>query len=249
MSDRAGFPRYAIYYAPAPDHPLHGFGSRVIGYDASSGSEPALLDGLEDAGIDWHQLTQHARKYGFHATLKPPFALASSQTEAGLQTACIEFAAMTRRIPVIVPVVGLIDGFIAVIPEADVERLGALARDCVADFDHFRAPLTEHDRNRRNPSALSPRQRDYLERWGYPYVMEEFRFHMTLTGRLSGDRREAALAQLRKHFAELDLQSLRIDRIVLFRQDDAASRFTVVDQYLLSAAAEPIDPARSEAAE
>lgn len=230
-------PRYAIYYAPAADHRLHDFGSRVLGYDACSGGDVPVLDGLDNTIEGWHDLTRDARKYGFHATLKAPFSLARGQTEAGLRAACTEFAAKARQIPVIVPVIGSIDGFIAVIPAAPVAPLATLARDCVADFDHLRAPLTEDDRNRRNPSALTPRQRDYLDRWGYPYVMDEFRFHMTLTTRLSGERGTAVLDILRERFSRLDLTALTIDRIVLFRQHDAAGRFAIVDQFPMSAAA------------
>ena len=242
------YPRYAIYYAPAPDHRLHEFGSRVIGYNAFDGRDAPLLDGIEDAVEDWHELTRDPRRYGFHATLKAPFHLARGQTEAGLRAACTEFAGMARRIPTIVPQVGSIDGFVAVIPAAPVEQLAALARDCVADFDHFRAPLTDDDRKRRNASALTPRQRDYLERWGYPYVMDEFRFHMTLTGRLGGDRREAVIDILSRRFSSLDLPELAIDRVVLFRQDDVTSRFSMVEQYPISAAAAPANLLQVEAA-
>ena len=78
---------------------------------------------------------------------------------------------------------------------------------------------------RRNPSALTSRQREQLERWGYPYVMEDFRFHMTLTGRLDAGRREPVLTILRDRFSAIGLTTLAIDRIAVFRQNDAASRF------------------------
>ena len=96
-----------------------------------------------------------------------------------------------------------------------------MPRIAYSEFDSFRAPLTPEDRARRNPSALTPRQRDYLDRWGYPYVLEDFRFHMTLTGRLDAERREPVLTMLRERFAALGLQTLAIDRIACCRQDDA----------------------------
>jgi hypothetical protein len=101
------------------------------------------------------------------------------------------------------------------------------------EFDTFRAPLTAEDRARRNPSKLTPRQRGYLDRWGYPYVMEDFRFHMTLTGRLDAERREPVIAMLRSNFAESGLRTLAIDRIALFRQNDAGSRFRIIRQDIL----------------
>jgi hypothetical protein len=130
-------------------------------------------------------------------------------------------------------VVGSISGFIAVVPaepSAGVERLAA---DCTSEFDEFRAPLTPADRERRNPSALTPRQCEYLDRWGYPYVMEDFRFHMTLTGRLDAARREPVLGMLRERFSTIGLTTLAVDRIALFRQDDAPSRFRIVSHWKL----------------
>jgi hypothetical protein len=137
---------------------------------------------------------------------------------------------------VIRPVIGSISGFIALIPAEPPPELIQLAADCVSEFDSFRTPLTEEDRARRNPYRLTPRQREHLDRWGYPYVMEDFRFHMTLTGRLAAARREPVLAMMRNHFSAIDLKILAIDRIALFRQDNADSRFRLVRQYVLEQA-------------
>jgi putative phosphonate metabolism protein len=227
-------PRYALYYAPPPRGELGRFGAHLLGYDAFSHKTLRFPVDIEQALPDWGELTQDPRKYGFHATLKAPFILADGKTEAELLAACAEFAAMPRPIPVIAPVVGAIGDFIAIVPSQPCAELQALAADAVSRFDDFRAPLTAKDRARRNPDRLTPRQRDYLDRWGYHYVMEEFRFHMTLTGRLPAERREAVLAILRQRFAALDITSLAVDRLALFRQSDAQSQFRVVRQYSLT---------------
>jgi putative phosphonate metabolism protein len=229
-------PRYAIYYAPVPDSALDRFGAHLLGYDASSGETMAFPDGIEQTLPDWRDLTQDPRKYGFHATLKAPMVLADGKTEAELAAACATFAAMPRPIPLIKPVVSAIGDFIAIVPSNPSAELQELAADTVQTFDPFRAPLTAEDRTRRNPDWLPPRQRDYLERWGYPYVMEEFRFHMTLTGRLPAERREIALTILRERFASLDMKSLAVDRLALFKQSDAGSRFQIARQYSLTPA-------------
>jgi hypothetical protein len=135
---------------------------------------------------------------------------------------------------VITPVVNSISGFLAVVPTEPSAELERLAADCVSAFDSFRAPLAPEDRARRKPEKLTPRQCDYLDRWGYPYVMEEFRFHMTLTGRLGSERREPLLAMLRQRFAAIGLTRLAIDGIALFRQDGAASRFRIIGHWPLS---------------
>jgi len=229
----AGFPRYAIYYAPARDSLLHRFGAQLLGYDAWTGETLSFPDFATQAAPDWLELTQDPRKYGFHATLKAPMPLASGSTEAELLAACSVFAEKPRAIPVITPVVDAISGFIAVVPSARSRELEQLAADCVIELDVFRRPMTSEDRARRNPSGLTPRQRELLDLWGYPYVMEEFRFHMTLTGQLDAPRRPPILAMLQRRFSDLDIAPLAIDRIALFRQDDASSHFRIKSQWRL----------------
>ncbi|GMO12251.1 DUF1045 domain-containing protein [Bradyrhizobium sp. TM233] len=229
-----GFPRYAIYFAAGSEAALSRFGAELLGYDAYTGNELAFPADALRVAPDWRDVSADPRKYGFHATLKAPMALASDRTEAELMAACAAFAGKARPRPVIRPIVDSISGFIAVIPAEPVDALQRLAADCVRDFDSFRAALSPDDRARRKPEKLSERQRDYLDRWGYPYVMEEFRFHMTLTGRLDAERRGPILEMLRPRFATLGLETLAIDRIALFRQDDASARFHIVDEWPLA---------------
>jgi putative phosphonate metabolism protein len=230
----ATHPRYAIYYAAEPGGVLDRFGASLLGYDAYSGEELPFPDGVTS---DWRELTQDPRKYGFHATLKAPMPLAAGRTEAQLVAACELFADAARPVPLIRPIVDSISGFIAVIPSEPSPELERLAADCTRAFDFFRAPLTPEDRARRHPAKLTARQCDYLDRWGYPYVMEEFRFHMTLTGRLPAERRGRVVTMLRERFAAIDLATLEIDRIALFRQDDSASRFGIIGHWPLRASA------------
>jgi putative phosphonate metabolism protein len=227
----ASFPRYAVYYAPAPGSDLDRFGASLLGYDAYGGDVPFPAGAMQVT--DWRDLTHDPRKYGFHATLKAPLSLAPGKTEAELLAACEAFVKTPRPIPHIKPVVDSISGFIAVVPAGRSVELERLATDCTRAFDSFRAALTPEDLARRNPSALTPRQRKHLDRWGYPYVMEDFRFHMTLTGRLDAKRRDPVLAMLRHQFAVIGLETLAIDRIALFRQENAQTRFRILRHWEL----------------
>jgi putative phosphonate metabolism protein len=227
------FPRYSIYYAAAHGTLLDQFGARLLGYDAWTGEDLPFPENVLDAMPDWVELTQDPRTYGFHATLKAPFSLAPGKTEPDLLTACANFADTPRSIPRIRPVVNLISGFTAVIPAEPSNELERLAADCVSAFDGFRAPLTPRDRARRNPQKLNPRQIEYLDRWGYPYVMEEFRFHMTLTGRLAPARRESVLTLLQARFSGIGLAEFPIDSIALFRQTVVSSRFRIIEHWPL----------------
>lgn len=229
----SAFPRYAIYYVPRRESDLWRFGSTLLGYDAyTASSAPFPRDALQ-AAPDWQELSADPRKYGFHATLKPPLSLADGKSEAELVAACAGFAEKARPIPVIRPVVDAISGFLAVIATERSAALEQLAADCVREFDSFRAPLTAADRERRNAARLSSRQCQYLDRWGYPYVMEEFRFHMTLTGRLNEARRRPVLDMLRAKFSELRLEALSVDRIALFRQETKDTRFGIIGSWQL----------------
>lgn len=225
------YPRYAVYYVPTASDPLYRLGAEVLGYDAfTSGTVdfPAELQGM----ADWFEVTADPRKYGFHATLKAPFALAPGRTEAELLQAFAAFSApATAKIPL---VVSSISSFIAVIPASPSADLSALAQTSVEAFDEFRAPLTEHDRARRRPERLTERQRAYLDRWGYPYVAEEFRFHMTLTGSQPRERHEVLVPILTSMFTAITAQPRPIDRIALFHQPDAKSRFRIIAERELS---------------
>jgi putative phosphonate metabolism protein len=189
-------PRYAIYYAPERDTRLWQFGTSVLGGDPET---RAALPQLVPDGFppdDWQILTASARRYAFHATLKAPFALAAGKSEAELFAAFEDFAQKQTPFsaPSLVPV--LYGDYVTLQQSAPDARLAAIANACVEEFDHFRAPLSEKDRARRNPAGLSPRERDYLERFGYPYVFEEFAFHMTLAGPLPEARGPEVLTAL-----------------------------------------------------
>ena len=229
------FPRYAIYFLPAADSTLARFGAAMLGYDAVSGGDlpfPAATGVVPD----WRDVTADPRTYGFHATLKAPFALADGVREGKLLWACATFAETPRAIPVIAPAIRPIGRFIALVPGAPSEPLAQLAADCVRDLDGFRATLTSEDRARRKPERLTPRQVEYLDRWGYPYVMEEFRFHMTLTGALDPARHDTILAMLRGAFAATGIGDIAVDRIAVLKQQERGARFRSIAQFELRSA-------------
>ena len=221
-------PRFAIYFTPAPGSRLARFGSVVLGYDCDRGVEvaPLVVPGL-DPQAQAIAVTEPAR-YGFHATLVAPFRLDAETTEAALAADVASFAA--GRAPVVLGRLsaGLIGGFVALVRVGSQDDLMALAADCVSAFSEHRAPLSTADRERRLAAKLTPRQFELLDRWGYPYVFDEFRFHMTLAGPLPPDRRQQWCAALGDAFAEQADEEVTIDAMSLMRQDDRGTRFRVV---------------------
>jgi hypothetical protein len=223
--------RYAIYFMPAAQSALYRFGSSVLGYDCYTGHD--VLPPAEfalDAAL-WRELTREPRRYGFHATLKAPFHLAPSCTEAQLTSAFLSFAALGHAIGRIAPEVNLIGGFAAVVPRAPSGPVAGLADKCTTMFDAFRAPMSARERARRVAADLSQSQMHNLERWGYPYLFRDFRFHMTLTGKLAGEHAPLVLSRLRPRFDKAcGAQELAIDRLALVKQEGEQGRFRVICQ-------------------
>lgn len=230
-------PRYAIYFAPQADSPLWRFGSAVLGYDAIAGEDvPFLVPPGQDDGA-WPALTAEPRRYGFHATLKAPFELAQGRSEGELRAFARNYALGAKAVTLAGLKVTGLGRFVALTPVEESEALQDLAFDIVQAFERFRAPLGEADLARRLKTPLTPAHRAYLEAYGYPYVGDAFRFHMTLTGSLPETRVEPARAALAKAYdAAVPAGPVAIDRFAIFRQQTRDSRFALVDAFGLTTA-------------
>ena len=226
--------RYAIYFAPPADSALAELGAELLGRDPETGEArpQPRLDGIDPGRF--HAITEDPRHYGFHATLKAPFALAEGVSDEALHAAAEAFAADRASAEGPALMLASIGGFLALVPSAAAPEVHALADACVEVFDRFRAPLTAAELERRRRSPLTPAQDEHLERWGYPYVFDEFRFHMTLTARLTDkaehDRVRAVLAE---RTAPVCVDSLRIDAIAVYEQDDREAPFRITGRYPL----------------
>jgi hypothetical protein len=217
--------RYAIFFAPPPESALWRFGSSALGYDAATGLNVEQFVPASVPAQSWHALTEEPRRYGFHATLMAPFRLAEGATEAELIAALGELC--RTEIPFDLALeVSRLDSFIALTPKSAQPPLAALERRVVEVFDRFRAPLNDAERARRLGSPLTVRQREFLDHYGYPYVLDEFRFHMTLCGRLPGGLIAAAVDDLEIAFFERCPATISLDRIAVFREYER--RFRIV---------------------
>lgn len=227
-------PRYAVYFVPAVDSDLYRFGSSVLQYDCYTGNAVLPPEEMRRDVETWRRFTEEPRRYGFHATLKAPFYLSPSCTEAQLVSAFQSFAALGRGLPTITPVVQMLSGFTAVLPDQPNPAVDALAADCTTIFDAFRAPMPAKERARRLASGLNQSQIENLDRWGYPYLFADFRFHMTLTGKIETSRRDTTLLTLQAIFRRMcDSGRVTIDRLALLKQDSAVASFRVLSHAAL----------------
>jgi len=214
--------RYGIYWAPPADHPLWRAGCEWLGRDAESGAA--------------HAASPHRagpRRYGFHATLAAPFRLGDG-SEAALHDAAAAFALTQRPVPLGLLQVTRLGSFIALCPAEKQPGIAVLESGCVHTFHRFRAPLSAAERGRRLRSRLTPHQIALMDEWGYPYVLDQFRLHMTLTGPVAADQIEAVARSLQQAYAPLADAPVTIDAISLVRQDGADARFRVVERFALT---------------
>jgi putative phosphonate metabolism protein len=218
--------RYAVFFTPPADDPLTETAATWLGRDAFGRGS---IDPPQVPGLDLAALTAEPRRYGFHGTLKAPFHLMAGRSEADLITA---FDAFVRDYPAFtIPqmVVGAIGPFFALVPADGAEDgISGLADACVKAFEPLRAPLSEADIARRLPERLDESQRAYLAEWGYPYVFDAFRFHMTLTGAVPEEDRPAMRQLLDATFAPFAGKPMRIGHLALFAEPERGAPFTVL---------------------
>ncbi len=241
--------RYAIYYTPEPGSPLARFGARWLGHDpaadpagsgqpanvshtpesAESPAAQALLD-VQD------RITQTPRRYGLHATLKAPFRLKEGRSLSDLMDAMAAFAGRTA--PAEGPALKVTQhhGFLALCPDGPCPQINRLAASVVTAFEPIRAALTPGEVARRQPERLSQRQRELLDLYGYPFVLEEFAIHLTLTGRLDPDRDpvEALTAHLTAETAPVIAAPFCIDALTLMGDPGEGAPFRTLQRFQLT---------------
>jgi putative phosphonate metabolism protein len=228
--------RYAVYFAPLAASALWRFGCAWLGRDPERGADMARpACAIEEKRIA--ATTRDAARYGWHATLKPPFTLAAGRNEADLVAAVERFAAARERFTGPVLQVGELDGFLALLPAAPCPPLDSLAADAVRTLDLLRAPASPADLARRRERGLSARQEHHLAKWGYPDVLEDFQFHLTLTDRLAPEDVAAFRAALTALTAPLVAAPLPIGEIALFVEDSAGVPFRLLRRFSFGGAA------------
>jgi hypothetical protein len=178
-------------------------------------------------------------RYGFHATLKPPMRLAPGRGEAGLRQALQQLARATPRFAMPALSVQWLGDFMALRPVGPLipaHPLHRLADACVTGLDAWRAPLSAEELAHRLAAPLDGAQRELLQRYGYPHVLTQWRFHMTLTDSLPGDPglREPLHQAASAHFAAALGQPLACDAISLFIEPAPGEPLRLLQRFALA---------------
>jgi len=205
--------RHAIYFAPPSGGALARFGVTWLGWDPEAGTVVPLAGPALPVARD--RLVGAPARYGFHATLKPPFRLAAGASVAGLDAAAADVAAAFRPFAIRLAAEWLGD-FLALVAADPPPALAALADACVTRLDGFRAAPDAAELERRRAAGLDAAEQANLLHWGYPYVLDRFRFHMTLTGPIAVEARAAVAAALAPVFRPLVAEPVPVAEICRF---------------------------------
>ncbi len=228
-----GFTRYAVFFAPSGG--LARLGASWFGWDPEGGRLDAHAGDVAwpEFPIDRRSLTHAPARYGMHGTLKPPFRLAESREVAGLHGALAALAPRLPRLRLDGLRLRAIGSFLALVPEGETEELSELAATLVKTLDGYRAPPLTEELARRRAAGLNAKQEAMLLKWGYPYVLDEFRFHITLTGPIPDQQTRDKVAMRLAPLFEAEIEHpFRIDDICLFGEGQDG-RFRNLHRYPL----------------
>jgi putative phosphonate metabolism protein len=223
------YKRVAIFYAPGSQTPLANFGAQWLGWDvehAKSVPHPDI-DGLPAPISD---LVATPQKYGFHGTLKAPFRLHENQTLDNLRDAMKAFSEQHRKFFIGQMKVAKLGSFVAIIQENPSDEFANFASNIVTHFEDYRAPLTDEDIAKRRKAKLTPRQDELMLKWGYPFIFDQFKFHLTLTGKLSEQNAKSVCDRLTDHLKPiLDTPVEAIDLCLYGEREDG--RFEIIERF------------------
>ncbi len=214
----SAFSRYAVYAVPDPASQLFQRASRWLGWDSAAAAMTQFPERHEldnPRALDIETVTRTPRKYGFHGTIKPPMRLAEGYDEATLIVRARELASTLAPVTIPSLEIAAIGSFLALVPTEPNAGLADLAGGIVTGLDEFRRPPNKAEMDKRRAAGLSARQDELLREWGYPYVLDEFRFHMTLSDRLEADRKSMALAMLETWIAPVVPAPFILDRLAI----------------------------------
>jgi len=208
--------RYALSYVPEQGSPLADFGRSWLGRDIDTAEqhEQPEIEGISKARLQ--ELTHWRRSDGLHGVLKPPFQLNEGSSFNGLMDTAHLFAKFLDKVEIPQLEVNIIGKFIALTPTIASRQL---AGACVRVFEGYRQPIRIDMDQRYRHDKLTVYQKRMLKHWGYPYVMEEFRFFIPLTDRIEDDEeRERVTAAITKLSKPVIKQPLSIRELTVIGQ-------------------------------
>lgn len=223
------YKRVAIFYAPGSQTPLADFGANWLGWDVEKAAIVPHPD-INELPEPLADLVATPQKYGFHGTLKAPFRLCDKQSLTDLKRALKIFSDQHRPFTIGKMHVARLGNFVAIVQKSPSQEFAEFAADIVRRFDGYRAPLSDQDIAKRRKANLTPRQDELMLKWGYPYIFEEFKFHLTLTGKLSEQNAQIVCDKLTIHLAQILARPLEAIDLCLYGEREDG-RFEIIERF------------------
>ena len=224
------FERFAIYFVPSYHTRLSEFGRRWFGYDLDSGVCERNYFNLNPAFVE--KITSKPSKYGLHATLKAPFYMSQEQNLDHLIAKLSSFSANRKSFELGFLKCNMHGGCLSLVLENN-SPINHFASQCVLGFESFRAPLSVKERTRRLEKPLTIHQRLMLEELGYPYVLSEFRFHITLSQQLVENEKEVLQKALSSGLNEICKTPVILDNLALVGDLGHGQPFKLIKRFSL----------------
>jgi hypothetical protein len=214
----ARHPRVALYYAPPASSAWWRAGCEWLGRDPESGRSTTTPA---------HDVTHAPRRYGWHATVVAPFHMAPGVELADVLACARAWASSVPRFEMPVKAAEL-GRFVALRPahHKDDATLRALAGSALDALAALRQRPSHESIERRITHDMSARQVALLREWGYPYVFDEYRFHMTLSDSLDDSGARSAIVS--DWTRRIDtLGALPVHGAALFVEPEPGAPFTL----------------------
>ena len=233
MTSPLSFSRYAIYYTPPAKDYLTRFAATWFGWDAYLGvtvAHPVFCN----LTCDIKEITSTPSKYGLHGTLKPPFSLAPNRSVDELCSSIFKIAKSVKKFEIPSIDLTILGGFIAIVPTVKSNTMHSLAKKCVKDLDGFRVTESIENLKKRRAVGLTSSEENNLLKWGYPYVLDDFRFHLTLTSKLLPDVSSNVFSVLSSELQTVLTAPLLIGKISLVGEHNMHGKFEVIEEFSLA---------------
>jgi len=218
--------RYAIYYCPGIHTALGRLGREWL-------SEALILPGISSERRQ--VLLADARRYGWHATIHAPFAPISGASYGDVRSAVTALAETFSAFELTLRLDRLA-GFLSLRPLVDGIPERALAAACLHKLRPIRASLSDEALQHRS-AGLDKDELALLQKHGYPYVLDRYRFHLTLAAP-AGELEELAMRRwLQPRVAALP--PARIDALAICREAAPGSPFELLERVALRSERSP----------
>ena len=212
------YKRYAIYYAPIENPELDLFGKCWLGWDPYKGEETTKSDLSKLPSFKkFSSLVLTPKQYGFHGTIKAPFKLKNEYTYNDLENKVREISKQIHSFYFDQLIIKKLGNFIGLIPTNNL-KVNAVSNKFVEELDYLRDELSENEIKKRKPHKLTSNQKQMLFKWGYPYVFDEFKFHLTLTSKLNVVEIDDVLRSLQNILKQVNLNKISFNNICIFGQ-------------------------------